>query len=410
MYEGKALLLVMDGLGDRPVASLGGLTPLEYATTPNLDGLATGGECGLMHTCGRGVRPGSDTAHLTILGYDPATFYTGRGPIEAAGVGMVLSPGDIAFRCNFATMTAGGRILDRRAGRISDTAELVAAVDGIAIDGVLCRVGQGSGHRAALVLHGEGLSGAVTDADPHREDEGILTVRPKDGSPEAARTADVVNAFVARAMDVLGKHPLNAQRKKDGLPPANALVPRGGDLNPCLPAFRGRYGLSAAVVAGGGLYKGVGRLMGMDVVEVPGATALPNSDLAAKVAAALAALSDHDFVFLHFKAADSLGEDGNAGGKAAFITMADFVLGPLADAVRDGLLLAVTADHSTPCALKAHSADPVPLIITGPGVRTDAVASFGERAVAAGCLGHVTGVDVMPELLNLLGRLPLYGA
>lgn len=408
MYKGKALLLVMDGLGDRPVDGLGNRTPLEAAATPVLDALATLGEVGLMHTCGRGVRPGSDVAHLAILGYPPADFYTGRGPIEAAGVGMELRPGDIAFRCNFATVD-GCHLLDRRAGRIGNTAELVASVDGMVIEGVVCRVGQGSGHRAALVLQGEGLSGAVTDADPHGEGD-IAHVVPKDASPEAAKTARVLNAFIHQAMATLDDHWVNIQRAKDGLLPANALVPRGGGAYPCLPAFDERYGLSAAVVAGGGLYRGIGSMMGMDVIDVPGATALPDSDLDAKVSAGLGALGGHDFVFMHFKAADSLGEDGNCEGKLTYIEKADRALRPLLEAVGEGLLVCVTADHSTPCSLSAHSADPVPLLFAGPGVRTDDAAAFGERVAAHGGLGHMVGTDVMPQVMNLLARTHLYGA
>lgn len=407
--NGKAILVVMDGLGDRPAAQLGGLTPLEAADTPTLDAVAARGECGLLDTCGRGVRPGSDVAHLSLLGYPPAEFYSGRGPIEAAGVGLRMQPGDVAFRCNFATVD-GWTIVDRRAGRIKDTAELVAAVDGLVIEGVTCRVRQGSGHRAALVLRGEGLSGSVTDADPHGDEPAIAHVVPRDGTPEAARTAHVVNAFVRQAKDILDRHYMNERRREEGLLPANALLPRGGGLYPCLPDFAERHGLAAACVAGGGLYRGVGELMGMDVIDVPGATGLPDSDIDAKVAAALAALDAHDFVFLHLKAADSLAEDGNCVGKRDYVARADVALAPLLDALDEGAVVAVTADHSTACALKAHTADPVPVAFAGPGVRTDGVAAFGERACVAGGFGRGTGADLMPQVLNLLGRTHLYGA
>lgn len=406
---GKTILLVLDGLGDRPIHALGDLTPLEAAHTPSLDALAAMGECGLMHPCGRGVRPGSDVAHLAILGYPPTTYYTGRGPLEAAGIGAEMHAGDVAFRCNFATVE-DDVIIDRRAGRISETASLVGALNDIQLEGVTFSVVRGTGHRAALVLHGAGLSGAVSDADSHVEGGRVQEVVATDGTPEAERTACAVNQFMNLAHSILDGHRDNKARRSAGLPPANALLPRGGGVCPSIPSFFERYGLRAACVAGGGLYRGIATLMGMDVVDVAGATGLPNTDAVAKIVGARSALATHDFVFVHIKGADSLGEDGDSRGKTKFIARIDAALEGLVDEAVAGTLVAVTADHSTPCALAAHSADPVPVVFAGSSVRTDSVAAFGERACADGGLGHVSGTDVMPQVMNLIGRQHLYGA
>jgi 2,3-bisphosphoglycerate-independent phosphoglycerate mutase len=402
------MLVVMDGLGDRPIPELGGLTPLEAAHTPNLDALATRGICGIMNAIGVGQRPGSDTSHLSLLGYDIDCYYTGRGTIEVTGLGMRLQPGDVALRGNLGTVDDDLVVLDRRAGRLPDTGPFVQDLNGLTYEGVTLLVQPGTGHRAGIILRGPGLSSRISDNDPHEVGVKVHQVYPLDDTPEAVFSARVLNHFLAEAHQRLAAHPLNRERRSEGKPPANYLLARGAGYYKKVESFQERYGLKACAIAGGGLYKGIGAFLGMDVLDVPGATGLANTDLNAKFAAALKALAGpYDFAFVHLKATDAFGEDGDFPGKKGFIEKIDQAVRVLLEV--PGLLLVFTADHSTPCALKRHSGDPVPLMMVGEGVRTDAVRQFGERACAQGGLGRLTGLQVMPEIINLLGLAKLIG-
>ena len=224
----KALLLICDGLGDRPIADLGGKTPLEVAAKPNLDRLATEGECGIMDPIAPGVRAGSDTSHLAILGYDPSTYYTGRGPFEADGICMDVKEEDVAIRSNFTTVDDQMVGLDRRAGRITTgTDQLAEAVNGMVIDGVEVIFKESVAHRGALILRAKGLGSEITDTDPHHEDAKVLECQPIDPNDAAsAKTAKVVNEFVKRSYEILKQHPVNVERAAEGLRPANEILPR----------------------------------------------------------------------------------------------------------------------------------------------------------------------------------------
>jgi len=404
----KVICLINDGLGDRPIPELGYKTPLEAAATPNLDKLAAGAECGMMHTLGRGRTPGSDTAHLEIFGYDIKTCYSGRGPIEVAGLGMKLEHGDVALRGNMGTVV-DGIITDRRAGRIRVVTPLCEAIDGMEIDGVTFVVKPGTAHRAGVIMRGKGLSDAIIDADPHVPDVPIREVTPTDDTPEAKKTAGVLNKFLARAHEVMNDHPYNKERIANGELPGNYLLVRGAGQYKKVDSFEERYGLRACCIAGGGLYKGVGAYLGMTVFDVPGATALPDTDVEAKFRLAVESQAEYNFVFVHVKATDSLAEDGNWQGKKEFIEKIDRAV-PILDGRTDDTLLVWTADHSTACEMKAHSADPVPVMFNGRSVRVDKVAAFNERACTAGGLGYIVGLDLMPQVQNLLGKLHLVGA
>lgn len=405
----KTICLIFDGLGDRPIRELGGKTPLEAANTPNFDRIAAKSLCGLMNTLGRGVRPGSDVSHLAIFGYPLEQYYTGRGPIEVAGLGIRLQEGDVAFRGNFGTVDAEWNILDRRAGRIRVVDEFAAAIDGIEIDGIQCIVKPGTAHRAGVVLRGKGLSAAISDADPHEEGKPVMTIKPLDDSKEAAFTAVVLNKFLRKSYEILDSLAANKERTASGLAAANFLLLRGAGVYPSMPKFNEKYELKSCCIAGGGLYKGIGAFLGMDLIDVEGATALPDTDIEAKFKAALNALDAYDFIFVHVKAADSLAEDGNFAGKKEFIEKADKAISLLAD-LPDDVLLVVTADHSTACELKAHSADPVPVLFCNPSVRIDDVSVFSEKAAANGGYGIAEGKDIMPQVMNLMGKLHLIGA
>lgn len=405
--EKKILFIVLDGLGDRPCDELGGLTPLEAARTPVMNLLAEKGASGLVDVAGIGIRPGSDVGHLSLLGYDPAKYYPGRGPLEALGAGITLNPGDVAFRVNFATVDAKGKILDRRAGRIDSCKVFEPALEKIKLPRKYV-FKTTIEHRGVLVLRGPGLSDKVSPNDNKHSGIKPTDFKPLDSTKEAATTAALLNDFVKQAAKLLDKNPENTKRKKKKLLPANYLLIRGaGEYKP-LPSFKDRYNLTAAVVAGGNLYKGIARAVGMDVLEVRGATGMRDTNLLAKVLSAKNALLTHDFVFLHIKGTDEYGEDGDALGKKGFIERIDSALAELANL--DKTLVVITGDHSTPCSLKAHSGDNVPILINGPGVRVDHIQKFGERDAGRGSLGRLTGLDVMPELLNLAGRAPMAGS
>jgi len=409
MDSRKILLMIFDGLGDRPLNELGHKTPLEATPKPNLDWFASNGVNGLVDPIAPGVVAGSDTSHLALFGYDPKEVYTGRGPFEAAGVGIELEPGDIAFRGNFASADEDLRLTDRRAGRIREgTEDLAKALDGLKLGRIKTIVRAGTDHRVAVVLRGRGLSPEVTDTDPHQAGEAILESEAR--KPEAKATAKAVNAFTKQAYKVLKDHPVNRARVAKGEPPANTVVLRGAGVYPDLVPITERLHLKAVGIAGVALIRGMFRTVGMDVLEVPGATGGLDTNMTAKADAALGALRKYDLVVLHVKAPDLCGHDGNASEKIRVIERLDAMMGGIKARLPGEIVIAITADHSTPVALKEHSGDPVPLTIFGEGVRVDDVLNFDERSMAHGALGRICGQDVMNLLLNASNRAEKYGA
>jgi len=410
----KALLVVGDGMGDRPVKELGGFTPLEIARKPFMSKLAKEGECGIMDPIAPGIRAGSDTAHLALLGYDPYKYYTGRGAFEAAGIGLDVEKGDICFRCNFATVDEDTFVvIDRRAGRIREGTHLLAqALDGMEIEGVKVFFKESVEHRAGLVLRGEGLGHKVSDADPHKEGEKVHTVEPLDPNDiPSQKTAKIVNEFVRRSFEILRNHPVNVERKKQGLPPANIVLPRGAGTAPHIPPFQERYGLTGACIVEVGLLKGVGRYLKMDVIDVEGATGSLDTDEQAIAKAVISALNDHDFVLCNVKAPDVAGHDGEPYKKVEAVEKIDKMLATILSQISpEEVIIVLTADHSTPVSVKDHSGDPVPIVIWGDGVRTDDVDCFGERFCARGGLGRIRGFDIMNILTNLLSVQEKFGA
>ncbi len=405
----KILLVIFDGLGDRPLAELGHKTPLEATPKPNLDWFAANGVNGLLDPIAPGVPAGSDTSHLALLGYDPHEVYTGRGPFEAAGVGIDLKPGDIAFRGNFASVDEEMRLTDRRAGRIREgTNELAKALDGLKLGRTKVMFRAGTEHRAALVLRGRGLSPKVTDTDRHEIGAEILQSRPLESAAKV--TAKAVNTFTKQAYKILKDHPVNRARVAKGKPPANVVVLRGAGVYPDLPSINERLHLKAAGIAGVSLIRGMFRAVGMEALDVPGATGGLDTDMIAKADAALTALDSYDLVVLHVKAPDLCGHDGNASEKIRVIERLDQMMGHLKARLPTEIVVAITADHSTPVALKDHSGDPVPLTAFGEGVRVDDVLNFDERSVAHGALGRMCGQDLMNVLLSLANRAEKFGA
>jgi len=411
MTPHKIFFLVLDGISDRPCPELAGKTPLEAARKPNLDALASEGICGIMDTISPGIRPGSDTAHLALLGYDPHRYYTGRGPLECEGTGIHMEAGMIGFRCNYATVSTEGMVVDRRAGRIHDTAALSAAVqDGVDLSrfGVTFMFRSGAGHRASLALKGRDLGHCVSSNDPKKEGVAPLGIAPlKDEAPHR-KTAEICNEFVRQSAAILADHPVNRKRKADGLNPANMVLMRGAGEMGRFEQFSQKYGIEGSVISAASLIGGIGTAVGLRRISVPGITGSQDSNLPGKIGAALEELSIQDFVLVNIKGADESGHDGLPLQKTAFIEKIDAAISPLR--TREDCIIVICADHSTPCSVKDHSADPVPGVIRGEGVRSDRITRFDEISCAEGGLCRITGSSLLPIALDLINRSKKYGA
>lgn len=412
----KAILIIADGMADRPLEELNWKTPLETAHRPSLNQIAKTGISGILDPLSPGIPPGSDTATLALLGYDALKIYSGRGALEALGSGVRILPGDVAFRCNYATVDKNLVVLDRRAGRIVNE-------DAVKLANSLQRVNFGKSsrakflfkstiqHRAVLVLRGPRLSTAVSDSDPEKIGEKALEMKPLDNSNESKLTAKIANKLAREFRRVLKDHPINKERKKRGLPAANIILFRGAGTLPSVCPLQRIYDIKAACVAAAPLVKGVCKTVGMRSIDVKGATGTPQTNYMAKAKAVVEALKSYDFVLLHVKAADVVSHDGKAKQKVEVIEKIDAMLGHLLNRVDLGsTYLAVTADHTTSTLTGNHEGDPVPIAITGPYVRCDCIEEFDERSCAMGGLGRLRGSDLMPILMNLLGKTKKFGA
>ena len=390
-HGGRIVLLVLDGLGGLPHEQTG-LTELETARTPHLDRLAARASLGLHQPVGYGIAPGSGPGHLSLFGYDPVKYNIGRGVLSALGVGFPLKPGDIAIRLNFATLDAEGRITDRRAGRPSDAdnARLIAKLrEGVASHGgVQVFFESEKEHRAVLVLRGRALSAALADTDP--QETGVPPLHASATEAAGEETAQVLQAILDRAFAVL----------KDE-PKANALLARGIDAYQEFPSFTSRYRLKARAIAKYPMYRGVARLVGMETSDASES----DEDSVRRLAENF---DQYDFHFVHFKAVDSRGEDGDFDAKVKAIEAIDALV-PQVEALKPDVLV-VTGDHSTPSRFKAHSWHPVPILIASQWTRPQPDATFGERACLKGELGIFPGMSIMTLALAHAQRLAKYGA
>ena len=406
--------MIIDGMADRPIKDLGYKTPLEAANTPNMDKLAELGINGIMDPIRPGIRAGSDTSHISILGYDPYEVYTGRGPFEAAGIGLDVIAGDIAFRCNFSTQNEEGIIVDRRAGRIREgTEEIAKSINSLKLEGfedIDIIFKESTGHRAVLVLRGPGLSDKVSDADPKHEGKHPKEVVPLDDSHEATKTAAILNKFVKTSYDVLKDHPVNLKRINEGENPANVVLPRGVGAVPHIVPFGEKYGVKAACIAETGLIRGIGKITGMDLIDVEGATGGIDTNLENMTASIVEAAkgNDYEFILINIDGADEAGHDGQMEEKVKFIEKVDAVIGEVMEI--EDLYFILTADHSTPISVMDHTGDPVPIIINGPEVKVDNVNSFSERAAAYGGLCRIRGSDIMNILMDFMNKSEKFGA
>ena len=387
--DAKLALIVLDGLGDLATGGPDSSTPLEAASTPNLDALTRYAAQGRMIPVAPGITPGSGPGHLALFGYDPLEFQVGRGVIEALGLGIDLKAGDVAARANFCTLDGKGIVTDRRAGRIETSvceelcALLAKKVKKLGDTEVIIKAGKG--HRFVVIFRGKGLEGPVTDADPNREGLPIPTVKAVDGkSAKQKKTAKLIADFYAEALPVLAK-------KK----PANGFLMRGIAHQPEIPTFAERYGLRAACIAVYPMYKGLAQLVGMTKLE--GA-----QTIAEQFERYVAEYDNYDYFFIHYKYPDMHGEDGNFEAKKKAIEDFDAALPILLQRKPD--VLAITGDHSTPCALKGHSWHPQPVMLTSAYSGSDKLDRFTETGANLGSLG-VFGAKYLIRLMQANAKM-----
>ena len=385
----KIIMLVMDGLGGVPGA--GGKTELEAAHTPNMDRLCRDSICGLSTPISPGITPGSGPGHLGLFGYNPLEYQIGRGVLEALGIGLVLTPKSLAARGNFCTLDpATGVITDRRAGRIptQKCTELVEKLSPIKLDGVEVIVRPVQDYRFALILEGEGLEDGLSETDPQRTGLKPLQVKPL--HPGAKKSAKLLNQWIEKAFAVL-----------KGESPANGCTLRGIAKDPGLTSYREVYGLKACAIATYPMYKGLARLVGMDVL-----------DAGTTISSEMKTLKDnwntYDFFFFHVKKTDSSGEDGNFDAKVKVIEEVDAII-PEIMGLKPNVLV-ITGDHSTPSVQKSHSWHELPVLFHADNILADAVSEFGERPCMSGGLGHIRHVDLMPLAMAHADKLTKYGA
>jgi 2,3-bisphosphoglycerate-independent phosphoglycerate mutase len=387
--DAKLVLLVLDGLGDLAVGGLDSSTPLEAATTPNLDALTVDAAQGRMTAVAPGITPGSGPGHLALFGYDPLEYQVGRGVIEALGLGLDLKAGDVAARANFCTLDGKGIVTDRRAGRI-ETDKCEELCDLLSrkikkVDDVDVIIQAGKGHRFVVLFRGKGLEGPLSDADPHREGLAIPTAEPiNKKSLKAKKTASAVAKFYELALPLLRKSK-----------PANGFLMRGIAHQPSIPTFSERYQLEAACIATYPMYKGLAQLVGMAKLE--GAKTIRDQFQIY--------LREHDrygFFFIHYKPTDMYGEDGNFDAKKNAIEELDAALPILLQKRPD--VLAITGDHSTPCPMKGHSWHPAPVLLTSRYSGSDKLERFTETGANLGSLGLFDAKFLM-RLMQANGRM-----
>ena len=385
----KIVMLVADGLGGLPVQSLGP-TELEAAKTPHLDALVAYGTCGSSIPVKPGISPGSGPGHLGLFGYDPLQYLIGRGALEATGIGFHLGPQDVAIRCNFCTLDNNGNITDRRAGRIptEQSAPLAVRLREVSLPGIEVFVEPVKEHRFVVVLRGEGLGGDVADTDPQAT--GVPLAEPAARNDQSRRTAEVAAEFALQGAALLADQSA-----------ANAFSMRGFSARPSLPSFQEVYGLRAAAVAVYPMYKGLAKLVGMEIVG-------DAKTLSDQMEIVKEHWEQYDFFFVHFKYTDSTGEDGDFDAKVKRIEEFDAAI-PKISALKPSVTI-VTGDHSTPSLLKAHSWHPVPTLIASDHCRPDRCKTFGEADCLSGGLGQFEAKYLMPLALAHAGRMGKFGA
>jgi len=382
----KYIVILGDGMADEPLVQLGGKTPLEYAKTPNMDRMAQNGACGMLRTIPDDFEAGSDIANMSILGYAPEKYYTGRGPLEAASMGIEFDAGDIAYRCNLVTVE-DGIMVDFSAGHISSS-EGSALFSSLSqeIPEVMLRAG--ISYRNLLVVH----HGTGSHSTPPHD---IVGKKIAEYLPEGGDAALLLRCM-EKSTEVFASHPVNAARCRAGKRPATGIWPWSGGPRPSFPQFEEKYGKKGGMISAVDLLNGIARCAGMEIIRVPGATGYLDTDYAAKGRYALDAIRHLDFLYLHIEAPDEAGHLGNVEEKVRAIERVDSVVGMILEQF-DGVL-AVLPDHPTPISVKTHTRDPVPFVVLGKG--KDSTKRFSEREAANGSFGMKSSVDFLSFLFS----------
>jgi len=413
---GTLLYILLDGVGDRPNPSLNHLSPLEAALTPNLDKLARSGKTGLVQTVGKGISPESDIAVFCMLGYDLTSNYFGRGVVEAIGTGMDFQNGDLALRANFATLDENEIVIDRRAGRNlsqEESEELAESLNSIELSyNAEFEFIPTVAHRAVLKIRGErNLSAQINNTDPAYARIGGMGIAKEvmnelivqnaislDNSEDSMISAEIVNEFTRKASNILRNHYINKERIKDGKKPANIILLRdAGNSLPQIKTIPDRFGMKFASILDMPVEKGVAKITGMDDYQAGNI-----HDYKIKALKTIELLEHYDGVYIHIKGPDEPGHDGDAKRKRNVINQIDYEFFEVLKQYQDNLTIIVSADHSTPCTIKRHSADPVPALIFGPNVRRDSTCRFTEKDTAKGDIGTIKGVELLPEAISYL--------
>jgi len=422
----KILYVVLDGLGDLPLKELGNKTPLEAALTPNMDRLAQKGKTGIVYPVGKGIAPESDIAVISLLGYDAHKYYTGRGPLESFAEGLTVNDGDVALRVNFATVGDDGRtIKDRRVGRNLTTEEALALAKEInlkiTLTGGTFEFKSTIGHRGILVIRGvrSKLSGWITNTDPAYDREGVFGVAKEkfdnfvaeslpmpgyEDSPEAIEASKLLNEFTQKAIKILNESALNKKRVSEGKLAGNLILSRdAGNHLPKFPPIQSIFNLKLGSFVQMPVERGIALLTGIEVIDVPQSSGHLDVDYPVWAKLAIESIKNFDGLYIHIKGPDEPAHDGNWKLKKDIIEAIDkYFFGSLLPTLDiKNTIIAVTADHSTVCAVKAHTADPVPLLVSGGDIKLDGSLSFSEKSARLGSIGEIKGVDIMPLLVKL---------
>ena len=396
----KFFLIVPDGMADHPLDELGGKTPVDAAETPNLDSVVADGLLGLAHTTCSRHKPGSDVATMCLLGYNPDEYYTGRAPLEAANMGIDLGPDDLAVRCNLITADEE-TLIDYSGGSVpsEDAHQLMKAVSEELGTSEL-EFFAGVSYRNILVMHGAGAIDHQTNA-PHD----VMGQKLADVFPTGERSEQFID-LMKRSREILSQHPVNQKRESEGLPQANMIWLWGTGLKPTMPTFQDRFGRSGAVIAAVDLIKGIGRVLGWDIIEVEGATGYIDTNYEGKAEAGIKAIEDHDFVFVHVEAPDEAGHAGDIEEKVQAIQNIDrFVIGPVREALREypDHRLLILPDHPTPIAIRTHVKEPIPFAISGKGITHTGPETYSEANARQSTLKLDRGYELMSLFLDLEG-------
>jgi 2,3-bisphosphoglycerate-independent phosphoglycerate mutase len=400
----KYLIILGDGMADYPVPELGNRTPLQAANKPNMDSIAAKGCSGLLKTVPDSLMPGSGTAILSVLGYDPTRFYTGRGPFEAAGRNIALSEKDVAYRCNLVT-EEDGILIDYSAGHITNK-ESGELIEQISLE--MGRVGkveffEGLDYRHFLILRNYLPKEVVACTPPHDAiGRSVSEILPKAVTAEAEVTAELLRRIILGSKDVLEYHPVNVAREKVGKNAGNMIWPWGGGRKPVMPTYKQMYGMDGAVISAVDLVKGIGVYAGMKIIEVPGATGLYDTNYEGKADFALDALEECDMVFVHVEAPDEAGHSKDYELKMRTIEDLDKrLIGRIMDGLKHEYVIAVLPDHPTPIKIGTHTREPVPFAIYSSNIEIDKVKMFDEESARLGGFGLIEGEEFM---LHFLGK------